>query len=221
LGVVLKDKHDYAGAVVALNESVRLDPSIAVTHFVLGNVLFTAGEHAAAEEAYLRATDLEPGNDRFWCNLGITAAESDAPQAHDYFLKALCLCPSNVLALTHFASYLARKGEYLRAISYYTEALRFPPVASNTYVNIGIAWFKLHCYSDSEEAMQKALKISSRNVQAHVYLGKLNFAKGFYLHAEMHLRWAIELDDIDEEAQAIMRTISGTAVVPVKQQRVE
>jgi len=210
LGVIRKDKHDYAGAIIALHESIRLDPPNAMTHFVLGNVLFLSGEHKRAEEAYFRASELEPGNDRFWCNLGIAVASRDDSSAIGYFLKAISLCASNVLALTQLASYLGRRGEYFRAIAYYTEAAQFPPVASTIYVNIGVAWYKLKCFPESEEALQKAVQIAPTNVQAHIYLGKVKHAQGEFLDAERHLIMAIELDgkSLDEEDE-IMQSMNG------------
>jgi tetratricopeptide (TPR) repeat protein len=67
----LRDRGALAEALVAAEETARLRPAEADSHFVLGTVREKLGDQAGAAGAYAEATRLEPGYAEAWCNLGL------------------------------------------------------------------------------------------------------------------------------------------------------
>ena len=67
----LRDRGALAEALVAAEETARLRPAEADSHFVLGTVREALGDVPGAASAYAEATRLKPDHAEAWCNLGL------------------------------------------------------------------------------------------------------------------------------------------------------
>ena len=65
LGSALVGQNDPTGALAAFETAVARDPSLAIAHFMLGNVRSATGDSDGAGEAWCRASALDPSRARF------------------------------------------------------------------------------------------------------------------------------------------------------------
>jgi tetratricopeptide (TPR) repeat protein len=91
---VLRARGNRAGAIAALQEAVRLDPSYADAHFNLGLVYQDAGDRPAATRHLRRAIELEPDN----------------PQGYNAFAWLLATSPDSTAAAIAEAVTLAQRA---------------------------------------------------------------------------------------------------------------
>lgn len=113
LGVALFGLHHYLESAAAFERAVALDPSWGTAHFLLGTSWLAAGEARRAAEAYLRATEADPGNPLGFVYLarayGGMGPEFDGA-AVEAARQALRLDPNNVECLTRVARHSLEVG---------------------------------------------------------------------------------------------------------------
>ncbi len=106
------------------------------TSIALGNALFNLGRIGAAEAAYRRAIELDPGHPHAHSNLGVTLVRQgklDAAIAH--FRAAIAASPDFAAAHNNLGDCLRAQGKFEEASEAYRDALRadpgFAPAAEN------------------------------------------------------------------------------------------
>lgn len=83
-------KRDYAGAIVDLEEAVRIEPGYAEAHRALGYARFNQGFNVqGAMEAYQRAIELKPDYGEAHYALAFLYAMNDRDKGADHFWRAM------------------------------------------------------------------------------------------------------------------------------------
>jgi Flp pilus assembly protein TadD len=96
LAVALDRAGDSAAERTALEQAVRIDPSLSVAQNQLGILLARDGDPKAAEEHLRRAVQSSPDYTQAWVNLAATlGAESRYAEAQEAIARALQLDPGN------------------------------------------------------------------------------------------------------------------------------
>jgi len=70
LGIALRSKKDFPGAIAAFRMAIKLGKNDAKTHYILGNALTDHGDVTDAIAAYREAVKLDPNLAEAHCNLG-------------------------------------------------------------------------------------------------------------------------------------------------------
>ena len=70
------------------------------------------------------------------------------------------------------------KGDYKKAIEYYTEELKKTPTDVQLRNNLGITYIRLARYDDAFREYQKAIAIDPNYAKAHYNLGLVYYHKG-------------------------------------------
>jgi serine/threonine protein kinase/tetratricopeptide (TPR) repeat protein len=180
---------DLSHAAGCLNKALARDPQFAQAWVGLASIFSTEANRgwAPVKEGYERSREalekalaLEP-----------ELAEAHAQMAWNQFhydwdwkggerslARALQLEPGNRRAL-NAASVLAKvRGKVEEGIAYCRRALELNPLASGLYQNLGRALQAAGSFEEADEAYQKALEISPRQVNAHSYRALNLVARG-------------------------------------------
>jgi tetratricopeptide (TPR) repeat protein len=169
-------------AHVSIDETTRIDMqlktveaavekslSAADSLFLKGNKLYADQKFPEASAAYREALKLDPGNWRYYLNLGLackkTGGSDDALAA---FKKALELSPESFSANKEIGEALAKAGKFDEAKPYYEKAVSLSPDDAEAHYNLGL------CLSSTGEP-EAALAQFQRTAEL-----KHDFADAFY-----------------------------------------
>jgi parallel beta-helix repeat protein len=135
--IYLLDLEDYAKAIPAYSNALKIDPND--THS-LANLAFALDKTGKSEEAldlYLKAVTVNPSLTDAWVKAGnIETRAKHYDQAILYYEKALTLDPGNAFTWNNKGYTLSLMGSFDEAIKAYQNAIRI----DNTY---GVAWTNL------------------------------------------------------------------------------
>jgi tetratricopeptide (TPR) repeat protein len=167
--------------------------------------LLRQGDLRAAERAFLKVTELEPGYVDGWVNLGrVALAEGDLDRGQEVLSEALRLAPD--LARAHYFTGLAMKelGEYDRALEHFQRAASQYPQDRVVRNAIGRVHFLMKNFDLAIDELQVVLEIDPEDLSAHynlmlAYRGAKNLDKSD-LHRQYYLRFKA-----DESSQMLTR----------------
>jgi Flp pilus assembly protein TadD len=163
--VILCDhERDYAGAITAFREAVRLKPDHADYRFHLGNALLGQGQLAEAEAAFREAIRLKPDHAKAHHNLGNTLREQGKlGEAEAAYRQAIRLRPD--FDGTHFmlGHALKAQGRIAETLAEYRETLRLTPNNANHYNRL--AWLLATCADPQFRNPHQAVALARRAVQ--------------------------------------------------------
>jgi tetratricopeptide (TPR) repeat protein len=164
LALARRAKGDVDGAVAALREAVRADPSYAAAHYRLGVLLCDEKrDYDGAIAAFQAVTRLDPKNANALYNLGLAQRhKGDADGATASFRRAIRHNPNNSAAHDHLAWLLAAGPDRVRdgkqAVAHATRACELSgwrnPVRVST---LGAAYAEAGDFDRAVEYERKAL----------------------------------------------------------------
>jgi tetratricopeptide (TPR) repeat protein len=168
--------------------------------------LLLQGDLKAAEAAFLKVTEMEPGYADGWVNVArVRLQEGNAAGAVEMLNRALSAAPS--LAKTHFFL-----GTALKALGRYDDALTHLRAAANQYPRdrvvrnqLGRVLFLKRQYRDAVAELQQVLAVDPEDLQAHYNL-MLAYQGLGDSDAAARERTLYERFKADESAQAITGT---------------
>jgi tetratricopeptide (TPR) repeat protein len=182
---------------------VFVDPSVRERWNDYGIGLLLQGDIKAAEAAFLKVTEMEPGYADGWVNVGRTRIQEGNMEAAEQVLrKGLDVDPG--LAKTHFFLGTALKalGRYDEAIAHLRKSSALYPRDRVVLDQLGRVLFLKRQYRDGIGEFQKVLKIDPEDLQAHYNLMLCYQGLGDSANAEAE-RALYERFKADESAQAI------------------
>ncbi len=148
-----------------------------------GRAAMRARDHAAAAEAYRRATTLRPDDPAPFLDLGIArSAMRDWDGAVEAYRRVTELDPAGAKAYNNIGNVYFRQARYEEALGYYRQALERDPDYLLALYHLGWITRHLNRPEESQRAFERclALRPSNRNEQrlqldARFYLGALRF----------------------------------------------
>jgi Flp pilus assembly protein TadD len=195
LGGTLLLKKDFAGAVAANKESVRLDPDNAAYRRYLAFALASAGDTDAAVTAYREAIRLEPKVTASHYNLGtLLLTNDDLPGAAAAFQEAIRLEPKLVPAHNNLGLALRGTGDLDGAAAAHREAIRLEPKNSAAHNNLGLVLQDRGDLYGAAAAHREAIRLNPKLANAHNNLGRALLGIGDLDGALACFRTALELE---------------------------
>ena len=159
-GVALGTLGDYADAINAYDEAIRLEPSFAEAWNNKGIALDSLGNYTDAIRAYDEAIRLKPSFAEAWNNRGIALGTlGDYADAIKSFDEAIRIDPNLALTWNNKGIALDSLGNYTDAIKAYDEAIRLEPNLAETWDNKGIALKNLGRTCEADAAFAKAREL--------------------------------------------------------------
>jgi tetratricopeptide (TPR) repeat protein len=149
---------DFAGAIAAYQQSLKLKPDFIEAWSNLGAVLFNLQEYEDALIIFNTAIDLNPDNPNIWFNRGFTLTLLKRPQeANESYEKCLQLKPDFMNAWQNRGVVLSQLERYDEAIYSHEQALKLKPDFAEAWSNRGNALLHLERYSEAIASYDQAI----------------------------------------------------------------
>lgn len=133
--------------------------------------LLLQGDLKAAEDIFLRVTEIDPGYADGWVNVGrVRVLEGRTEEAHEVLAKALEIDPE--LAKTHFfmGETYKKQGNYDQALEHYWRAEGKYPRDRVVLNQIGRILFLKRQFEDAVQVLNRVLEVDPEDLQAHYNL---------------------------------------------------
>ena len=169
---------DAAGAVAALDQSVRAQPLFQEAHLKRGEALADLGRSEAAIRAFRTGVDLAPDRSvTGWNNLGFELLKTgDGASAQRAFRRALALDADFVTARVNLASSLLMENDPAGAIPELERALERSPDEASALGNLGVAYARTGRLGEARASFEHLLRLNPRDQRARAYLAELDAA---------------------------------------------
>jgi tetratricopeptide (TPR) repeat protein len=153
-------------------EMVQRNPADMNARLLLGSIYLREGQSRAAEEQFLVANLLAPGQASVHVNLGqLNAAERKWPQAEKEFESAIKIDPSNPVVVSAYADFLISRQDLPKAIALAQQFVEANPASAPGYMILGVVQFKAKNNVAARDAFERAININPRDVQGYLKLG--------------------------------------------------
>lgn len=122
-GHAYEEIKNYAQAISAYEQCLKLEPGFAPAYNALGFVYLELKDHPTARQYFQKTLELDKDYILALLNMGATFyRDGDLSKAQNYFLEVLQRSPKNPRALTNMAVVKYRFGDYWGAWDYYNQA---------------------------------------------------------------------------------------------------
>ncbi|KAK3277358.1 hypothetical protein CYMTET_14624 [Cymbomonas tetramitiformis] len=166
LGVALESEGRIAEAGDAYRSAIKIKPTMATAHKLLGGVYMEQGRWQEAEAALATAVELQPDFVDAWIDLGLVRRHVSHPQATEALETAAGLRPDVVLAVWYLAMTHRDNGEYARSMQGFTRVLELRPSFWGAHVQHAVCVVLLE---DAEGGMPRALAdLMAAALKAHL-----------------------------------------------------
>jgi tetratricopeptide (TPR) repeat protein len=163
-GLERLNSSDYDGAMIDLDEAIRLKPDYALAYSRRGVVKQRKGDSDGAITDINKAIELNPELPHTYINRGlIRSAEKDYDGAIADYNEAIRLNPAFALAYNNRGNECYDKGDLNGAISDYNEAIRLNPDYANANGGLGNCYYTLKHYAESLNAYERYLALAGSN----------------------------------------------------------
>lgn len=196
--------------VLELKAKVKQDPNNVSLRVRLGEALAAAGLYDQAVDQFNQALKADEENLGAFLDLGIVAMQREEySTAEGYFQRVVDLTEGAEFqgidsrreqALFYLGETALIDKRYEEAVSFFKAALRIRKDASDTYLELAMAYKGFDQNELAKEQLQIALDFDPSYAQAHYELGTLLLEEGDEVGAALHLGKAAQLAPNSEEA---------------------
>lgn len=172
-GMVKYVEGDYAGAAIALRESLKGMPDLGGYYF-LGLTEFHLKKFELALNQFQQALDLNPDHLQSRVLLGMTLLQQKRIEDSIYQLSQVLLA-NDRLAIAHNAmgtAYLA-KGEYDSAQKHFDRAIALDPKLADPHLKKGLLNLSQSNATGAELELEKALEVAPESLNTRFLLASL------------------------------------------------
>lgn len=185
-------------ARTALERAIRLAPTVAVAHSVLGTVLSDLGLYAEAEAALQAATALKPSAARFVLLGSVQASLNKRAEAISSFEAALALQPNDDEALYNLAVALM-VTDRPRALRLLERAYALAPDNAEVVTQLGFLYLGEERLDEAEVMIDRAIDLDPVAWRPRVYMGNLQWRRGRITDARLQFEHGCALGSTDTE----------------------
>ncbi len=181
--------------------AIRDEPNDSLTFLYYGNALITAGNAQEAEQAFKRASELNPGNER--AVLGMASARfrmNKLDDALEAFKKATVLNPKDKEALLGVAQTLYRQGYVSHATEPLKKILELDPRSGPAWYFLGKMYGDTHESDLALDALKHAVQVDPNKAIYWRDLGQLERHYAHLPEAEEDFKKAIHFAQNDPES---------------------
>lgn len=202
----LSRQNDYAGAISAYQNVLRINNTNRNALNELGSVYYQAKKYSEAESTFKQSLAMLPaGTDDSltYYNLSTVLFEEKKYQdAFEYAKKAYDSCGmitdknSRANVIYNYALLCEKNGNTDDAISKYAEVLQYNPKHLKTQINLGVMYMGM-TPPDTDTALSlflKAYSVDNKNFEVNNNLGSCYLAKEQYENAIKYFQNALKID---------------------------
>ncbi len=167
LGQLYASHQKWDHALQALERAAAAEPASDEIQASIGAVQAAAGNPGAAVKAYREAAHIAPRQARHLLGLGRACrAQGQLDQALSHLMQARDLAPTDDEILREIGLVFDQRKQFDRALEMYRLAIEAAPAASANYTRAGIALKNMKSYGDAVHALEQAVALDSKNVEA-------------------------------------------------------
>lgn len=191
----LLQSYRYADAEARLNQSVALDPDLAIAHVALAELYQRTGERAAAKARLALADSLAGAFDDPRGRLLLQVRLSTSPgsrfhaDADSLLATASRTMGDELIVLVAEAVRATEAGDVERAEAIWQRVLAINPSDASAYNFLGYLYLAQGRYDEAEAAMRRYAFVAPDLANPHDSLGDVLVARGRYEEAEAEY-WA-------------------------------
>ncbi len=172
LGNVYSDEGNIDAALKALENAVRINPSLAESRTNLGNMYLQKGRIDDAVYNYRQALSINPDDAKTYNNLGNAYLEREwFNEAIGAYTKSLTLDNNSVEARMNIATAYSKLGLAEKAAVFLREAISMQPRKSTLYSQLGGVYYNAGKYDKAMKEYKRALHINYNDAEAHYGMG--------------------------------------------------
>jgi protein O-GlcNAc transferase len=209
VGALRKRQQRLPEAIAAFREALRMDPSLADTHYNLGNTLRANGDDREALESFHRALALDGSHFHSLAALGqmMHAAGRNA-EAAGYFKQALALQPQDTDVLCDLGDVLQESGDLEEAVASYQRALEVNSRLARAWYSGGCVAITRREFVAAIACFQKAVELQPDWLEARHNLARALYEMGQVSAALTHFRCcAAQPQEGSAQARAMLAVI--------------
>ena len=212
VGVLLRERGDFQGALRSYGQALAVDPEHAPALNNMGNVYRAMGDRAKAQRAYEQALALWPQYVDAMINLATLDSEAGAyAESNRLFQKALEIGSNRAELHNNLGTNYLRMGDYRSAEEALRAALELSHSSPRILFNLGGALEGMERYEEAREQFLEAVAIDSTYAGAYAKLGGLcqragdrNCALAYYTSFLRHWRGEEAVaDDVRRRLKAL------------------
>jgi Flp pilus assembly protein TadD len=190
LGILTwRQGHAYKDAETLWRHTIAANPTCALAHNNLANILDRKGRLDEAIEHYYRAIDLNPKLAEVHLNLAIALTTRERyDEAASECHKTIELSPRFPDAHYRLGLALARQGRNAEAVQSYVEAIRLKPDYAEAYNGMGVAFVAERKLDEAVEYINRALEIKPHYADAHNNMAAALYFRGMYADSWRHIQ---------------------------------
>ncbi len=169
-GMLLENEGQFLSAIRQYNNALAEDPKNLAALNRLGTIYSRLGRHEAAEKAFIRALEIEPGSPQLHNNLGFEfVTQKSWAEACKHFEHAVLLKQDYKRARINLGMTYAKLDRFDDALAEFQRVVPEP----DAYYNLGLLLRSAGRYADAAEAFKHALAVSPSFVAARTQLTDL------------------------------------------------
>ena len=167
-GQALENLGDNNRALLAYNQSLKIDPNNAIIYSNRGVVRYDLGDKQGAIEDYNQALKIDPNLAPAYSNRGATRSDlGDKKGAIEDFNQALKIDPNLTLAYSNRSVIRSDLGDKQGAIEDINQALKIDPNLASAYASRGGVRFTLGEKQGAIEDFNQAIRINPNYAPAY------------------------------------------------------
>jgi TolB-like protein/tetratricopeptide (TPR) repeat protein len=165
----------------AAARALELDPTLGAAHASVG---FTKASYEwdwnAAEEHFLRAIELNPGdsNARHWYAIDCLTPQGRFDEALNHLTRSVALDPLSVSINTSLGGLFHDRREYQRAIDQYLSTIELEPSFYFSHWNLGRTYEQLEEYDKAMRAFERARALAPGSPNALASIARCHALMG-------------------------------------------
>jgi predicted O-linked N-acetylglucosamine transferase (SPINDLY family) len=131
-------------------------------------------DFAGAVDCFKKATEADPLNSNYFCNLGTALNDLDRPnESIEFFEKAISLNPNSADACYNLGNVFQKLGQFAKSIEYYKKTIQFNPAWIEAYLNCGNSYDMLGDFNSALSYYEAIIKINPYFTAAYVNRGNV------------------------------------------------
>ncbi|HEX8455915.1 MAG TPA: tetratricopeptide repeat protein [Pyrinomonadaceae bacterium] len=187
-------RRDYAGALVAFNNSAFALPASALAYYGLGNAYLATNQLPEAARAYQRAVELDGQLAMAYRGLGdVLTRQGKSKDALGYYERAKALGYLSPGTAFGAGLNLMRLGRWTEAARELAAIAKAHPSAE-VFIALGDCYVQLKQPLSAAPAYRRAIELDPQSAQAHARYGEMMYESREYAAAAEALERALALD---------------------------
>jgi tetratricopeptide (TPR) repeat protein len=186
---------DYTAAVQQFQQAIRLDPSFAMAHALMGTAYHNLGEKNLAAENTKKSFELRERvseREKYYIESHyyhyVTGNLEDVRKVYELWAQTY---PRDLVPPGNLGVVYQSLGQYDRALEEFHEALRLAPEDALTYGNLVISYICLNRLQEAQSIAKEAQAKNLDSIDLHLYQYELGFLNHDALEPARQVKWAM------------------------------